>query len=194
MCIQQVLVTRGYSSLGNAVKVDELANMTRGGKVNSDETAPMEVQDPPVECRRTRSGRTVRPPAALLQSQAAVRTPSRRTKRSVIPEQKEPEENEREPAEEKPSVCVEPEPPEPQSDSATDAGRTDANGDGVLLQSAPLETAPATPKAVPKKTAKNPAKNPAKKPRLGPSAKPNAVIPLGKPKSGRVWKDRNKQR
>jgi len=142
-----------------------------------------EMQDPPPETRRTRSGRRVRTPAALLDSEAPVRTPSRRTRRSVIQEVPAAEEPEQTPAEEKPSVCAE---PEPHSSAAADADRAavvNGNGDGHLSGPAAVETAPASSETDPQTQ---------KKPRLGP--KPNPVIPLGKPKSGRVWKDRNKQR
>ncbi|XP_044202948.1 coiled-coil domain-containing protein 86 [Thunnus albacares] len=142
-----------------------------------------EMQEPPPETRRTRSGRRVRTPAALLDSEAPVRTPSRRTRRSVIQEVPAAEEPEPTPAEEKPSVCAE---PEPHSSAAADADRAagvNGNGDGHLSGPAAAETAPASSETGPQTQ---------KKPRLGP--KPNPVIPLGKPKSGRVWKDRNKQR
>ncbi|KAM9857562.1 coiled-coil domain-containing protein 86 [Aulostomus maculatus] len=147
----------------------------------------LEAEDvQPVETRRTRSGRRVRTPAALLDSEPPVRTPVRRTRRSVIQERKEAEEEEQKPAEEKPSVCVEPvlpEPAEPHTD--TTAEQAEVNGDVQPSKPAPAETAPAIPET---------GAQPQKKPRQGPSGKPNPVIPLGKPKSGRVWKDRNKQR
>lgn len=142
-----------------------------------------EMQEPPPETRRTRSGRRVRTPAALLDSEAPVRTPSRRTRRSVIQEVPAAEEPEPTPAEEKPSVCAE---PEPHSSAAADADRAagvNGDGDGHLSGPAAAETAPASSET---------GLQTQKKPRLGP--KPNPVIPLGKPKSGRVWKDRNKQR
>lgn len=145
-----------------------------------------EMQEPPPETRRTRSGRRVRTPAALLDSEApVVRTPSRRTRRSVIQEVPAAEEQEHTPVEEKPTVCPEPE-PEPQSSAPADADRAacvNGNGEGHLSGPAAAETAPASSASDPQTQ---------KKPRLAP--KPIPVIPLGKPKSGRVWKDRNKQR
>lgn len=155
------------------------------------EVEPVEQQDqePPVETRRTRSGRTVRPPAALLDSETPARTPSRRTRRSVI--QELPVEEEQQPTEEtaqnpeslveeKSNISTEPEPcsrSEPQTEAVN------GGGDGPLSGPAPAETAPTSLETVPKK-----------KPHLAPSGKQTPAIPLGKPKSGRVWKNRNKQR
>ncbi|XP_040892011.1 coiled-coil domain-containing protein 86 [Toxotes jaculatrix] len=146
-----------------------------------------EVQDPPPpETRRTRSGRRVRTPAALLDSEAPVRTPSRRTRRSVLQElpvveEKNTEQKPESLAEEESSVSAEPEP----CTVSEPAGQAEVTGseDGHLSEPAPTETAPTSSETVPEK-----------KPRLAPSAIQNPVIPLGKPKSGRVWKDRNKQR
>lgn len=154
-----------------------------------------EIQEPPPETRRTRSGRRVRTPAALLDSEAPVRTPSRRTRRSVIQEVPAAEETAAEepvaeepvltPVEEKPSVCADQE-PEPVTSAPANTVKSRAvtgNGDGHVPEPVAAETAPASSESEPP---------PLKKPRLGP--KPTPVIPLGKPKSGRVWKDRSKQR
>lgn len=140
-----------------------------------------EMQDPPPETRRTRSGRRVRTPAALLDSEAPVRTPTRRTRRSVIQELPAVKEAERTPT--KPGVCTD---PEPHNSAAADTDRAadgNGSGDGHLSRPAAAETAPASSETDTQTQ---------KKPRLGP--KQNPVIPLGKPKSGRVWKDRSKQR
>lgn len=149
-----------------------------------------ELQDPLPEVRRTRSGRTVRTPTALLESVPPVRTPSRRPRRSVQelpPVQEKPA---AEPVQKPETVIeenvrtVEPEPAELPSDTAASV-TTDAGGDAHLSRSAPTETAPTSSESAPPKN---------KKRRLEPSGKQNAAVPLGKPKSGRVWKDRNKQR
>ncbi|XP_071360957.1 coiled-coil domain-containing protein 86 [Trachinotus anak] len=147
------------------------------------------VVDPPPETRRTRSGRTVRPPAALLGSDAPARTPSRRTRRSVLQElpaveEKNTEEPERKAEslpEEKPSMPAEPEPCTVSEPAGKDA--VTGSGDAHPPRPAPTETAPVSSQTAPQK-----------KPRLAPSGTQNPAIPLGKPKSGRVWKDRSKQR
>lgn len=153
---------------------------TRSGVGHSGEEVPDS------ETRRTRSGRKVRTPAALLDSEAPVRTPTRRTRRSVVQELTVVEENNtdvtvRTPEslpEEKLSVSAE---AEPQAEAA--AANVSGAGTTHVSGPAPAETAPSSAETVPKK-----------KPRLGPSGAQNPVIPLGKPKSGRVWKNRNKQR
>ncbi|KAF7666263.1 hypothetical protein LDENG_00112870 [Lucifuga dentata] len=161
------------------------------------------VQEPVPVSRRTRSGRMVRTPAALLSSEApgSVRTPSRRTRRSVLQERPEEEEENTEeierkpdevPAEESSSVIAEPCIPapecvpvqtEPSLEPAEPMQTEPDTGNGLLPGPAPMETAPARPETIPKK-----------KQILASSGKQTPVIPLGKPKSGRVWKDRNKQR
>ncbi|XP_068583851.1 coiled-coil domain-containing protein 86 [Cebidichthys violaceus] len=166
-----------------------------------------EVQDPPPETRRTRSGRKVRTPAALLDSETPVRTPSRRTRSSVLQELPTVEKKNTEEvgqkleslAEEKLAMSVElesgdvtlSEQAEPHAQTAADTdegGHVNGSEDILLSGPAPAETAPAETAPTSSAAAPN------KKPRLGLSAKQSPVIPLGKPKSGRVWKDRNKQR
>ncbi|TNN41770.1 Coiled-coil domain-containing protein 86 [Liparis tanakae] len=156
-----------------------------------------EVQDSPPETRRTRSGRKVRTPAALLDSEAPVRTPSRRTRSSVLQElptvekkiTEEPVQKLESLVEEKldipESVAVnvsELAEPHAQAVADPDVGAVNGSEDVHLFGPAAAETAPESIAA------------PKKKPRLASSAKQGPVIPLGKPKSGRVWKDRNKQR
>ncbi|XP_061536061.1 coiled-coil domain-containing protein 86 [Phycodurus eques] len=189
-----------------------------------------EDQHPALMTMRTRSGRVVRRPSGLQRTPV---TSGRRTRRFVIPEQKDPMEQAPEPVEEKPTVCVEPEPveekpavcvlPEPVEEKPAVCvlpetveekpavciepetveekpalclepepvePRTDAAAEvdiaGQVSKAAPVEKAPTTPETE--------SQSPKKKPRLGSSVKATVVIPLGKPKSGRVWKDRNKQR
>ncbi|XP_068607475.1 coiled-coil domain-containing protein 86 [Brachionichthys hirsutus] len=148
-----------------------------------------EVPEPAPEPRRTRSGRQVRPPAALRDSGAPVRTPVRtpvrRTRRSVLQEIPAVEEENQEVAEilsgEKPDRSAEPEP----CGVTESAGAQGVHGDGGVDIGSTAEvevTAPSGAETVPKK------------PRPEPSVKQNPGIPLGKPKSGRVWKNRNKQR
>ncbi|XP_029949569.1 coiled-coil domain-containing protein 86-like [Salarias fasciatus] len=171
---------------------------------------PEDELDPPAETRRTRSGRRIRTPAALLGSEISVRTPSRRTRRSVVQEQPEPEEKEtgeqepeklpeetpeETPAETPTQTPADPEPsadPElaaqPQIDAApadTDETPVSGGGDGAQPRPDPdpVETAPASSESVPMK-----------KPCPAPTVKQTPAVPLGKPKSGRVWKDRSKQR
>ncbi|CAJ1052354.1 coiled-coil domain-containing protein 86 [Xyrichtys novacula] len=168
--------------------------------VSAEKTGPdVEQAEPEIpETRRTRSGRQVRTPAALLESEVPVRTPTRRTRRSVLQELPAMEQKNTEEVapvletvvEEKLGTPSEPEPvsvpAEPRTEAAEETDRiaNDDNGDVNLPEPTPAETVPTTTETVPKK-----------KPRLGSGlGNQKPAVPLGKPKSGRVWKDRNKQR
>ncbi|KAM4749803.1 coiled-coil domain-containing protein 86 [Anableps anableps] len=177
--------------------------MPKRTRARSEENTSAEepVVDPPVESRRTRSGRTTRPPAALLVTKTPVKTPSRRTRRSVLQELPPPvEEQTPEDVEQKPDrptveesgVSTVPEPAEttgpagaaepaepsdpPAQAAAMETEKAEAGGEHQMSESAPAES-------IPKKKA-----------HLAPSAKQIPAVPLGKPKSGRVWKDRSKKR
>ncbi|XP_036068433.1 coiled-coil domain-containing protein 86 isoform X2 [Oryzias melastigma] len=142
---------------------------------------------PEEEPRRTRSGRRLCAPAA------PVKTPSRRTRRSVLqelptveaPNTVEPESKPSELVENESSGSTKPELEKPDKEPR-EAESGNASGDDDVLKREPAETAPASSEIIPKKKKK--------KPPPAPNVKQSAVIPLGKPKSGRVWKDRSKQR
>lgn len=147
------------------------------------------------ETRTTRSGRKVRTPAALLDQEPPARTPARRTRRSALQElqvevekntaateptlESLPEENISKSGEAVP--CVGRDPVELPTEAAEDSHRT--QDDGHVAGPTPAETAPTIADTVS-----------SKKRRLDSTKKQNPAIPLGKPKSGRVWKNRNKQR
>lgn len=137
--------------------------------------------------RVTRSGRISRPPIARAEAETPKKN-TRRTRKSAVQEVTEVEEKN---AEQKPDVLLEKEPdvaatadPCPVAEAGAEI-TADLNGTEalVLCGAAPTETALTNVESVPKK-----------KPRLTPSGTQKTVIPLGKPKSGRVWKDRNKKR
>lgn len=170
--------------------------MSRRQKTVSEEPSGPGGDEVVPETRTTRSGRRVRTPAALLDQEPPVRTPARRTRRSALQElQVEvekntaatesgadtlPEESPSKPGEAE--QCVGAGPVELPAGAAEDSHRTQDDGH-VAGGQTPAETAPANANTVP-----------SKKPRLDPGKKQTPVIPLGKPKSGRVWKNRNKQR
>ena len=152
-----------------------------------------EVQEPPPETRRTRSGRRVRTPAALLDSEEPPRTPTRRSRRTVLQELPAVEETNTGEPEDKPGAVPEEKsavPAEAEPCTGAEPAGGDAHVPGPAAEAAAAETVPAGPETGPETVPKT---VPKKKARLE-SVKPNPVIPLGKPKSGRVWKDRSKQR
>ncbi|CAG5928543.1 unnamed protein product [Menidia menidia] len=173
--------------------------MSRRGKTMPEEDTASkagpgedEVEELPAETRRTRSGRRVRPPAALLDSTTPVRTSSRRTRRSVLQELPTVEEPNTLDKEQNPES-----PAEVKSNASTEPELTELTELTAQTVAAGTETAPEVeqnPPSKPAPTETAPESIPKKKPRLTPSAKQTPAVPLGKPKSGRVWKDRNKQR
>nr|XP_029543299.1 coiled-coil domain-containing protein 86-like [Oncorhynchus nerka] len=168
---------------------------------------------PPPVVTRTRSGRRVRTPAVYLDSEVP-KTPTRRTRKSVI--QELPNENAENQTETKPAVVV----VEPVAEEALskklqsreskavanafdEAYPKPVKSDkpvgkslGTFIQAVshhctekenkvgpvPMETVPDRPNKTAKKRTRSE------------SNEKLDLIPLGKPKSGRVWKDRNKQR
>lgn len=137
--------------------------------------------------RVTRSGRISRPPTARAEVETPKRN-TRRTRKSAVQELTEAEEKI---TEQTPDGSLEREPdvsaradPCPVSEPGSEI-TADLNGTGASVPggAAPAETAPTGVEFAPKK-----------KPLLAPSGTQKTVIPLGKPKSGRVWKDRNKKR
>ncbi|CAL1601301.1 unnamed protein product [Knipowitschia caucasica] len=147
----------------------------------ADDSLPPETPaegTPEEETRRTRSGRRVRPPVAFQESASVVKTPSRRTRRSVLQELSTVEDN----AIQEESVC---------DGVAEESEKSNTNAIQNDQERQEEETCKA--KEMPPANADR-GTAPNKKPRLTPTVKPTPVIPLGKPKSGRVWKERNKLR
>lgn len=160
--------------------------MSRRQKAVSEDPSGPGGKDVVPETRTTRSGRKVRTPALLLEQEAPARTPARRTRRSALQElpveveknnaatEPIPEEILREPSEAESRVGADP------VELPAEAGEVSlrTQDDGHMANAAPT----------------NADSVPSKKRRLDSGKKQNPVIPLGKPKSGRVWKNRNKQR
>lgn len=158
--------------------------MSKRQKVGSEvDGSEMEAQT----TRVTRSGRISRPPPERGNTETPKRT-TRRTRKSVAQEPSAVDEKNGEQSPEgsldrEADVSANPG-PLAVSEAAAES-TTHLNGSGAmdLPGSARTETAPSSVEAVPKK-----------KSLLAPSRTQKTVIPLGKPKSGRVWKDRNKKR
>lgn len=158
--------------------------MSKRQKVLSEvDGSEMEVQT----TRVTRSGRISRPPPERGNTETPKRT-TRRTRKSVVQELTAADEKNGEQTPEglldrEAEVSAHPG-PFAVSEAAAES-TTDLNGNGAmdLPGTTTTETAPSSVESVPKK-----------KSLLAPSRTQKTVIPLGKPKSGRVWKDRNKKR
>lgn len=157
--------------------LDEGTDVAQEAENNQDHELP-----PPV-VTRTRSGRRVRAPAALLDSQVG-KTPTRQTRKSVL--QELPSENSETAVkcvpESEPAPCIESQETEVFV-QPTGGDMPNSDTDMHHFNPTTIDTAPKRPD----KTAK-------KRTHSESSGKHNTTIPLGKPKSGRVWKDRNKQR
>merc|ERR1712131_124067 len=159
-----------------------------------------EEELPPPVVTRTRSGRRVRTPAALIDSEV-VKAPTRRTRKTVP--QEVAEDATELPTEPTPRVPtelpIEPAPCVPAVDKVIESHESTtvqctapSNKSEELMSDTcnEKENAAGVLESAPKpshKTAK-------KRSHSESSEKKGVVIPLGKPKSGRVWKDRNKQR
>ncbi|XP_051993454.1 coiled-coil domain-containing protein 86-like [Xyrauchen texanus] len=158
---------------------------------------PDTEEDLPV-MSRTRSGRRVRAPAALLGSGApTTKTPVRRTRKSVIRE--DPAEI-RELPSGKPAdgstahatdqtEAVGPDAPAPTEEKQIELIGSDQTSEKENLVNVAnnRKTGSTCPTDAEKKRAQ-------KRTHSESSEIKSKMVPLGKPKSGRVWKDRNKQR
>ncbi|KAM9399391.1 uncharacterized protein ACWYII_031588 [Salvelinus alpinus] len=183
----------------------------------SEKTTPNEGLDaeedelPPPVVTRTRSGRRVRTPAVYLDSEVP-KTPTRRTRKSVI--QELPNENAENQTEPKPAVVV----VEPVADEARAKklpSRASKSNALATAEEKPVKSDTPVEKSlgtfipavshhctekenkvgpVPMETVPDRPNKTAKKRTRSESNEKLGQIPLGKPKSGRVWKDRNKQR
>lgn len=173
--------------------------MSKRSKTIAEEAPSLEPADgvkvsqeepPEVDTRRTRSGRRVRPPAALQDSVPVVRASSRRTRSSSVLQELPPvnqtsdraeqQRPEAAVADENDRVCEVAHPLELKpEDVDTAAGAQNNDKDCIESKEIPPTNVDMAPN---------------KKPRLAPTVKQPPAIPLGKPKSGRVWKERNKQR
>lgn len=164
-----------------------------GGDAANLEGSDNEVDSPVVS--RTRSGRRIRTPAA--------KAPVRRTRKSVVPEEALDihEEPTKDAKTDQSSSLTEAACPDVNTAAAAEAsqGQESAVSDNALLmasdQTSEKENV-ANNKNIGLSGPVNPEKaNKAKKRTHSESSeKKNNVVPLGKPKSGRVWKDRKKQR
>ncbi|XP_065151329.2 coiled-coil domain-containing protein 86 [Paramisgurnus dabryanus] len=163
---------------------------------NNEVRGDSETEDPPV-VSRTRSGRKIRPPAALLASAApATKTPVRRTRKSVIRE--DPAESESRPddgvtSDAKTDPCITMTASTVEENQVCEAPVLDSENVKGSDQTSEKENivgnteAGSTGSVDPEKKAK-------KRTHSESSEKKAKMMPLGKPKSGRIWKDRNKQR
>uniref|UniRef100_A0A4W5LPR4 Coiled-coil domain-containing protein 86 n=1 Tax=Hucho hucho TaxID=62062 RepID=A0A4W5LPR4_9TELE len=188
--------------------------MSTSEKITPNEGVNSEEDElPPPVVTRTRSGRRVRTPAVYLDSEVP-KTPTRRTRKSVI--QELPNENAENQTGFKPEVVV----VEPVADETRAKKRPSSESKSNILATAeacPKPVQPDTPVgkslgtlipavshhcnekenkvgSAPMETVPDRPNKTAKKRTRSESNEQLDVIPLGKPKSGRVWKDRNKQR
>lgn len=168
---------------------------TDGGDAVAKAEALDNEEDSPI-VSRTRSGRRIRTPAA--------KTPVRRTRKSVVRE--DPAESTESRQESPPDECTadtkgdqcspETEPVCPDVSTSADVSQesvSDTAGligsdqtsekENVVNNTETKSTGPINPKKRAKKSTHSES-----------SEKKSKMVPLGKPKSGRVWKDRNKQR
>ncbi|XP_028320171.1 coiled-coil domain-containing protein 86 isoform X1 [Gouania willdenowi] len=151
-----------------------------------DPSSDLEIQDPPSDpqTQALPLDLEIQDPSSEPQSQDPPSEPQTQAAPSDLENQAPPSEPQTQAA---PSDLENQAPPsEPQAQTPSSEVQTQvSSGDNGGHQSGPppSESTPASSEVIPNK-----------KPRLALSGKQTMTIPLGKPKSGRVWKDRNKQR